>query len=210
LGTKKSAKTVVRIARAGEAWMREDMSSLLKVGQKRAPKVSHFAEKKIDGEASAGDDAVEYSGLFYGEKRPKIALDRYLGRLVRYLDSFSEGDAGIESMGILSLLGAVILIDRMAGKTNFHLDPMNTHRVFMIATLVAFKTLDDEPCSNEYYANVGGVELAELNVLEATFLKALNFEASLHSTDIVKAMSEFSGAIATSTLFETWYENAVL
>jgi hypothetical protein len=201
IGNRAAAKTVVRIARAGEAWMREDAPRLQCLKE-----ITQGYKHRTSREGTSSDE-VQYSCLFYGEKQPKIALDRYLGRLVRYLDAFTEGNGGVDSMGIMCLLGGVVLIDRMAERTNFCLDSMNTHRVFMIATLAAFKMLDDEPCSNGYYANVGGVELAELNMLEATFLKALEFDVNLTPQTMRSVMSEFFGDALATKLYVSWYEN---
>ena len=200
IGDHDSACIVVRVARAAEAWMREDTRFIQQTGVNPA---------KLSLQSPRPEDET-INCFFYGEKRPKIALDRYLGRLVRYLDSFSEDVPGPDSMGILCLLGACVLIDRIASRNRFDLDAMNTHRMFMIAVLVAFKVLDDEPCSNEYYSGVGGVELAELNHLEIQFLKTLDFtDVSVRGAEIKACMNEFAGKTATRDAFNKFFETSM-
>jgi hypothetical protein len=46
----------------------------------------------------------------------------------------------------------------------------------MTALVVGIKYQDDEYYKNEFYAKVGGIPKQELNVLEAEFLKLLDFQ----------------------------------
>merc|ERR1719436_676415 len=56
----------------------------------------------------------------------------------------------------------------------------NVHRLLLTSVVVAVKFHDDVYFANAYYAQVGGVSNHELNNLEASFLKLINWR--LHVT----------------------------
>ena len=126
---------------------------------------------------------------FYGERQPKIPLNKYLARLVSYIDSFKDEERmGLRGWGFLALLGGLILLDRFKLRNpGFRLDTMNAHRMIMTAVLIAFKVIDDECCSNDYFSGVGGVELKELNALEQNFILTIKFDLNIQR-------EEFDGA----------------
>ena len=153
-----------------------------------------------EGSGGGGGDAATKS--FYGTKMPKIRLDKYLARLARYIDSFNDEAPCGTSTGMCCLAWSMVLMDRLARRRGLHVDPMNVHRLFMTASLLAFKTIDDEPCNNAYFANVGGVDLDELNRLEARMLVLLDFRTNVSAEDLREAMEVLrvasAGALAAS------------
>jgi len=168
-----SAHVVSLLAQAAEAWMSGLQSHL----------ISPFR-------SAACQLPERYKG-FSGSRRPRIALDRYLGRLVHYLDTYSEEPAGVSSFGVRALVVGATYVDRLGSSFGFDLNPMNCHRVLMVCTLLASKMVDDEPCSNEYFSNVGGVTLQEINHLEVTLLKALDWNASVQLEDVRQSFAKF-------------------
>ena len=57
----------------------------------------------------------------------------------------------------------------------FLFTPMNFHRYFAVAILMALKSMEDVPMPNKMYAAACGMNLAELNVLEILFLEELHW-----------------------------------
>ena len=114
---------------------------------------------------------------------------------MHYLDSYSEETADICSFGIRSLVVGTTYVDRLGSSFGFELTSMNCHRVLMICTLMASKMVDDEPCSNEYFSNVGGVSLIEINQLEVTLLKALDWNASVSVSEVKLAYAKFAPSL---------------
>jgi hypothetical protein len=108
-------------------------------------------------------DPQEIHGAFVSRVVPKISLLKYISRVTTYLGSSNV------------LLYAVILIDRALLKVA--LEPRNVHRVLLASYAVATKMLDDDFQDNRCVASIGGVPLLELNILEAEFLKLLDFDA---------------------------------
>lgn len=182
VGNMQIAVALLRIARAGDACTARQAMRI-------CPSYSPPHEAEAYPECAAKSEA------FYGEKRPKISLERYLARLVRYIDVLDESEEMVvfPGMGLTSVLGAVVLLDRLKHKhpAHVHLDEMNSHRMFMIATLVAFKFLADDCCSNEYYAGVAGVPLQDINRMEIELMVLLGFDAALSTRDFAGVWSQF-------------------
>jgi hypothetical protein len=70
---------------------------------------------------------------------------------------------------------ALALLDRLQEYQAVVLHRRNIHRLLLAACVVAAKYLDDFFYKNSYYANVGGLQLAVLNTLEAEFLQLIGF-----------------------------------
>ncbi|KAF4689402.1 mitochondrial peripheral inner membrane protein, partial [Perkinsus olseni] len=58
----------------------------------------------------------------------------------------------------------------------FAVSALNVHRLVLTALTVAAKFHDDIYYSNAFYARVGGVSVAELNTLELTLLKMMDWQ----------------------------------
>lgn len=102
---------------------------------------------------------------FLSATEPVISVPDYLERLARFFQCSRE-----------CFVLALIYIDRLL-QANRHiwLCPLNVHRLVVTALMVAVKFADDTFYSNAYYAKVGGLPLREINHLEATFLRMLQF-----------------------------------
>jgi len=72
---------------------------------------------------------------------------------------------------------AFIYIDRLLQKNaEFALSRRNVHRVILTAMLLAIKFYDDIYYSNAFYSQIGGIQVAELNRLEAEMLLLTQFD----------------------------------
>lgn len=183
VGNRQVAASLIRVAKSAEAC--------------RSGTTARICRSSIcSDEPTVDDDDDVIAAKFRGEKRPKIALERYLARLVRYIDAFG-GDTNVEDtfpgMGLCCVLGAAILIDRLKAKhaETFQLDDRNTHRLFMIGSLVAFKLMADDCCTNEYFAGVAGVSLQDVNRMEIDLLLALDFQVNLSPQDFQQVSKQF-------------------
>lgn len=118
---------------------------------------------------------------------PKIALDRYLARLVRGIDAYVDGEShsssSLESAGAVTLVAASVLVDRLGLRWGRVLTERSRHRVFLAAVVAAHKQLDDEPFSNAYAALIGGVPLAEMNRMEHALVGALDFRLAVNDDE---------------------------
>jgi hypothetical protein len=75
------------------------------------------------------------------------------------------------------LLSMVYYIDRLCALyPDFTINTLTVHRFLITAATVAAKGLSDAFWNNSTYARVGGVKVAELNVLELEFLHRVDWK----------------------------------
>eukprot|EP00188_Purpureofilum_apyrenoidigerum_P001760 Plantae.Rhodophyta-Purpureofilum_apyrenoidigerum.ctg2000.p1 GENE.Plantae.Rhodophyta-Purpureofilum_apyrenoidigerum.ctg2000~~Plantae.Rhodophyta-Purpureofilum_apyrenoidigerum.ctg2000.p1 ORF type:complete len:195 (+),score=45.70 Plantae.Rhodophyta-Purpureofilum_apyrenoidigerum.ctg2000:259-843(+) len=76
-----------------------------------------------------------------------------------------------------AFLVALIYMDRLERWSPcLRVNHFNVRRLFVTSVMIACKVLDDEVCRNSYYAAVCGLELQELNKMEALVLKELQYK----------------------------------
>ena len=95
---------------------------------------------------------------------PNISIEDYLIRIQMY--------SNIEKS---TLIISLILIDRLCQKANVTLTYHNIHRIIFSAILVSIKYNEDSYYDNKYYAEIAGVKLKELKLLEYNFITMLHF-----------------------------------
>lgn len=106
---------------------------------------------------------------FYCENIPNISLYDYLSRIVQYTDIQES-----------TLIIALIYIDRYANAYN-NISYHTIHKLLFAAIVLAIKYNEDEIYKNDYYANIAGVDIKELNAMESELLFKLNFELYVDS-----------------------------
>ena len=95
---------------------------------------------------------------------PGISIEDYLIRIQTY--------SNIEKS---TLIISLILIDRLCQKANVTLTYHNIHRIIFSAILVSIKYNEDSYFDNKYYAEIAGVKLKELKLLEYSFISMIHF-----------------------------------
>ena len=95
---------------------------------------------------------------------PNISVEKYLIRIQTY--------ANMEKS---SLIISLILIDRLCQISNLTLTYYNIHRILFTAILVSIKYNEDSYFENKFYAEIAGVKLKELQLLEYSFISLLQF-----------------------------------
>ncbi len=111
------------------------------------------------------DALTEQQRSFFNLHRQPFSMSFYVQRLVTYCDCSAA-----------CFITALIYIDRVHVACRvLSLTERNGHRLLSTALLIAIKYLDDEHCSNEYYASVFGIGIAEMNSLELSFLNIIEW-----------------------------------
>ena len=108
----------------------------------------------------------EYTpSVFASGKIPRISIDRFVRRLAQYTkcDDYD-------------FIVCLILIDRLLYNRPYRLNMYVFHRMFLTALLVAIKSRQDIVYTNQYYSEVGGVTLHQLNIMEEEFILALDWD----------------------------------
>ncbi|KAF8316378.1 cyclin-domain-containing protein, partial [Clavulina sp. PMI_390] len=102
---------------------------------------------------------------FHSRTAPSISVLDYLRRVVRYTN--------LERSCLLITLH---YIDKMCSKMpRFTISSLTVHRFIIASVCVSTKALCDAFCTNSHYAKIGGIKVAELNVLEREFLSVLEW-----------------------------------
>eukprot|EP00742_Colponemidia_sp_Colp-10_P004219 GILJ01004501.1.p1 GENE.GILJ01004501.1~~GILJ01004501.1.p1 ORF type:complete len:221 (-),score=22.83 GILJ01004501.1:344-1006(-) len=110
---------------------------------------------------------------FHASRIPKMLVPDYIERLTTYLKFSPE----------VLLIAAYYIQKVTAGAEGFRpvgdldVTAYTVHRLLITSVLIASKLFEDVFFSNEFYAEVGGLTTAELNVLELDMFKRLSFTA---------------------------------
>ena len=95
---------------------------------------------------------------------PNITIKDYLIRIQTY-----------SQMEKSTLILSLILIDRMCKKSNIVITLYNIHRILFSSILISIKYNEDSYFDNMFYAQIAGVKLNELKMLEYKFLEYNDF-----------------------------------
>ena len=101
-----------------------------------------------------------------------ISLDEYSARLGTF---FHCSEA--------SFVAAAVLAERLHNKFPGLFCERSAHKIMSAAAIVGTKFCDDKYFSNSYYAECAGVTLQEMNYLESTLLKMLDYRVFVATED---------------------------
>ncbi len=96
---------------------------------------------------------------------PGISINDYLERIQKY--------SNVEKN---TLIISLILIDRFCEISKTILTYYNIHRILFAAIIIAIKYNEDCFYDNNYYADIAGIKLEELNKIEMTFVLMCDFQ----------------------------------
>ena len=117
--------------------------------------------------------------VFSANSIPKISIYDYLIRIQTY-----------SCIDKNTLIISLILLDRISEIGSITLSSYNIHRILFTSVIIAIKY--NEVCfyDNQYYSEIAGVKLHELNNLENTFVQKCNFTFYI-SDDIFEKYSRY-------------------
>ena len=102
---------------------------------------------------------------FSASSIPSITIKDYLIRIQTY--------SNIEKS---TLILSLIYVDRLCEVADLTLTYYNIHRILFTAVLMAIKYNEDNFYDNNFYAEIAGVKLKELKLIEYTFLDLIDFQ----------------------------------
>ena len=104
--------------------------------------------------------------MCFNEKTiPNVLIYDYLKRIQEY--SFIERN---------TLILSLIYIDRLCALGQITLTYYNIHRILFGAILISIKYNEDTFYGNNYYAEIAGVKINELNSIEYNFILLCNYD----------------------------------
>ncbi len=78
-----------------------------------------------------------------------------------------------------------------ARNPRFTVSSLTVHRFLIASITVSTKALCDAFCTNSHYAKIGGIKVAELNLLERELLMALDWRLTVRSSPLSNGATEF-------------------
>lgn len=110
----------------------------------------------------------EHGSCFHSSEVPPISIPEYMTRIAKYFDCSGS-----------CFVLALVFIDRLIRHSpHVTVNRFTSHRLLLTGMVVAAKFHDDAFFTNRFYANIGGVDLQDMNRMEASFLELIDF--SLH------------------------------
>ena len=119
--------------------------------------------------------------IFYLEQIPPISLEDYIRHLVKYTN-----------MNISTLILSIIYIDQFCEKYRYILSLNNIYRLLLVSVFISLKFNEDVMVDAKTYANIAGVSLDDLKMLELQMCTALNFEFFVKSEYYQQYFAYFS------------------
>ena len=115
----------------------------------------------------------DYKEKLYNQKNmsfssnhiPKISIMNYLKR-IQYYTEMEES----------TLIMALIYIDRLNQLSKVILTPYNIHRLVFISILIAIKYNEDITFNFDFYSQVSGISIKELQLMEIEFISLIKFK----------------------------------
>lgn len=149
---------------------------------KIARSISNILEKYINISKNINmKKSKEFSlfEVFYNYEIPEISIYKYLQRIILYTN--------IEEN---TLVSSLIYIDRLCIK-NIPVNIYTIHKLLFSCILIALKVNEDCFYKNNYYSEISGIPLKELNQLEYNLLILLDFQTNIS----LKVFNEYKNGL---------------
>lgn len=149
---------------------------------KIAQSISNILEKYINISKNINmKKSKEFSlfEVFYNYEIPEISIYKYLQRIILYTN--------IEEN---TLVSSLIYIDRLCIK-NIPVNIYTIHKLLFSCILIALKVNEDCFYKNNYYSEISGIPLKELNQLEYNLLILLDFQTNIS----LKVFNEYKNGL---------------
>lgn len=125
------------------------------------------------------------NSTFHSKTIPGISIAKYLQRLAGYSRCSPE-----------TFIMALIYVDRFISSQHAQtLGPRNVHKLYLVALVCAAKFNDDLKLAQWAFAKLGGLAKKDLCLLEAQFLRAIEFRVVVSSVDYrsyLKSLVDFA------------------
>lgn len=107
---------------------------------------------------------VDKTDLLYSEKIPLLSIKNYFIRIIKY--------SKIKNDTLISIL---IYLKRFIIKQKYIINLNNIYKLILGCTVLAIKYNESSIYKNKYYAEIGGLNVKELNVIEIYIFRKLDF-----------------------------------
>ena len=119
------------------------------------------------------DNNNQINNLFMKRSMINVPIIYYINRIIKYFkcsDSF--------------IILALIYIDRLCQYSpDIKANKYSIHRLIVTACVISCKFLEDDHFDNGFYADIAGISLEELNILELEMLKKLDYNLYVNESE---------------------------
>ncbi len=115
----------------------------------------------------------EQKDIFDTNVIPNMTLYEYINRIISYSDCEEN-----------TLISALIYIDRIAKKKS--ITYLNVYKLVFTSILISIKYNEDEIYKNDFYSQIAGVSLRELNQMEYEFFFLVDFNIYINESIFMK------------------------
>jgi hypothetical protein len=143
----------------------------------------------MEKQTEVADKIAKYlTENFCGHKKPNelfvdskdsseiICINKYVQRLIKFSNRWAEESDGPDSLGVRCAVLAVQYLER----ADLEISKKSFYRSFMAAFLIGFKLLFDSYMSNQYWADVTGYKIDEVNSIESEFCRELCWDIQVN------------------------------
>ncbi len=174
----------------------EEQTAFVRLGEA----IECVAMARLGHDAAAAPEDRDLLRDFRAVCLPAFSFGAYVSRLAHYLTVWkSRQDGNTNEQGadrdvaMRSLLIGLVYVDRMlAMHPDARICPYTLHRLLLVATLLACKFTEDRPVSNRFWAQVAGVPLPELNLLEERMCGLLAFKLFVREDEYARLQASLT------------------
>ncbi|CAN1188337.1 CYCU4-1, partial [Linum perenne] len=142
---------------------------LQRVSDSNDSRISQFAGSSSSSSQQSSTTTIS---IFHGLTPPTISIHSYLERIFNYANCSPS-----------CFVVAYVYLNRFVQKQPcLPITSLNVHRLLITSVLVSVKFMDDIYYNNAYYAKVGGISRAEMNLMEVDFLFGIGFDLNVTPT----------------------------
>eukprot|EP01064_Diplonema_japonicum_P022445 TRINITY_DN3224_c0_g3_i1.p1 TRINITY_DN3224_c0_g3~~TRINITY_DN3224_c0_g3_i1.p1 ORF type:complete len:307 (+),score=62.35 TRINITY_DN3224_c0_g3_i1:51-923(+) len=138
----------------------------------------------VEGEEDWMLDDTSEGLVFESLQLPPVSMGNYCWLLWLGMGGYGCGDG--------MWVSALVLLRRFLETGHTPLTAHTVHRLLLTSVVVAAKLIEDCQPSNKCASVLGGVDLANLNLMEATFIRTLNFELYVSPDDYSSCLAAIS------------------
>lgn len=141
----------------------------------------HFNDMIVKKTSGSVEENIQ---LFYSHQKPTMTIKKF----INYLMSFNL----IEKENIyITQIYCIGLLQKLFNK-GFNINMHNCHRVILIMLMLTSKTIEDDCHYNKSWAEVCGLSLKDVNHMESTILKLLEYELFISQEQLIHINKSFS------------------
>lgn len=124
--------------------------------------ISNYIEKLLRGKTINSNFNTSLMNIFYSEIIPEISIIDYLKRIIYF-----------SNCEINSLISSLIYINELI--KDFPINKHYIHKLLFTCILFSIKYNEDLIYKNDFYCQIAGISLKDLNLMEYNFIVLLNF-----------------------------------